>query len=198
MNLKLGLVFTALVMAAISSANLIVNGSFETPNTGTGWGIYANDKVGGWFAEQNSMEVGAATVYGVTGQTGKQVLEMDATGNAKVSQNVNTLKTSYTITLDAAMRKNIAASSCTLSILWNDVVIANIAPTSTAMASFSYTVQGTGKMDKLSLLGTGKSDSYGGLVDNVQLNPSAAPVPEPASFAVIGVGIAGFLRRRRK
>jgi hypothetical protein len=66
------------------------------------------------------------------------------------------------------------------------------------MASFSYTVQGTGKMAKLSLLGTGKSDSYGALVDNVQLNPSAAPVPEPASLAVIGVGIAGFLRRRRK
>ncbi len=52
-------------------------------------------------------------------------------------------------------------------------------------------------MDKLSFLGTGKSDSLGGVVDNVQLK-TAAPVPEPASMAILGLGALGFLRKRKQ
>jgi PEP-CTERM motif len=186
------------LVAGIASANFVVNSSFETPDTNGGWGQFPTDQVGGWFAEQDSMEVGAGSIYGVSGYTGNQVLELDSDGNAKISQNFSTLPTSYTITVDAALRSGTDASTASLDILWNDVVVGSILPTSNVLTTYSFTVTGTGTMDKLSLLGTGTSDSYGAVVDNVNLNLNAAPVPEPASMAVIGIGIAGLLRRRRK
>jgi len=200
---KIALIASMILAASFASAgltsNLVVNGSFESPNTGTSWGLFDNDKVGGWFAEQNKMEVGAASVYGVTGQTGKQVMEMDSTANAKVSQNVNTLKTSYTFSFDAALRNGTNGTTSQFAVLWNNVVIGTIVPTATKMASYKFTVIGTGKMDKLSFLGTGKSDSYGALVDNVQLvAANNAPVPEPGTCAVVGLGLAAFAKRRRK
>jgi len=67
----------------------------------------------------------------------------------------------------------------------------------TSMKSFTFNLQGTGGMDKLSFLGTGKSDSLGGIVDNVKLK-TTAPVPEPASMAVLGLGVLGFLRKRKQ
>ena len=197
MNLKFAAVASIALVSGIASADLLINGSFESPDTKGGWGAYPNDKVGGWFAEQNTMEVGAASVYGVTGATGHQVLEMDSAGNSKISQNVNTTAGLYTLTFDAALRNHVAANSGTFDVLWNNVLVASISPTMTSMKSFSFTLQGTGGMDKLSFLGTGKSDSLGGVVDNVQLK-TAAPVPEPASMAVLGLGALGFLRKRKQ
>jgi hypothetical protein len=194
---KFAAVASVVLLSGVASADLLINGSFESPDTKGGWGAYPNDKVGGWFAEQNTMEVGAASVYGVTGQTGHQVLELDSAGNSKISQNVNTTTGFYTLTLDAAIRKNVAASSGTFDILWNNVLVASISPTMTSMKSFTFNVKGTGGMDKLSLLGTGKSDSLGAIVDNVQLK-TTAPVPEPASMAVLGLGVLGFLRKRKQ
>ena len=66
------------LLAGYASANIVVNGSFETPDVNGNWGQFPNDQVGGWFAEQDSMEVGAGSVYGVTGYTGSQVLELDS------------------------------------------------------------------------------------------------------------------------
>ena len=109
---------------------------------------------------------------------------------------MNTSLSSYTITVDAGLRSGTDSSTASLDVLWNDVVIGSIAPTSTALATYTFTVAGTGSVGKLSLLGTGTSDKVGAIVDNITM--SSAPVPEPASLAVIGVGIAGFIRRRRK
>ena len=186
------------LLAGYASANIVVNGSFETPDVNGNWGQFPNDQVGGWFAEQDSMEVGAGSVYGVTGYTGSQVLELDSDFNAKISQNVNTSLSSYTLTVDAALRAGTDASTASLDVLWNNIVIGSIAPTSNVLTTYTFIVTGTGSIDKLSLLGTETSDRYGAIVDNITLNSAAAPVPEPASLAVIGVGIAGFLRRRRK
>jgi hypothetical protein len=186
------------LLAGYASANIVVNGSFETPDVNGNWGQFPNDQVGGWFAEQDSMEVGAGSVYGVIGYTGSQVLELDSDNNAKISQNVNTSLSSYTITVDAGLRTGTDSSTASLDVLWNNIVIGSIAPTSNVLTTYTFIVTGTGSIDKLSLLGTGTSDRYGAIVDNITLNSAAAPVPEPASLAVIGVGIAGFLRRRRK
>ncbi len=109
MNLKFAAVASIALVSGIASADLLINGSFESPDVKGGWGAFPNDKVGGWFAEQGTMEVGAASVYGVTGQTGNQVLELDSAGNAKISQNVNTTAGLYTLTFDAALRNHVAA-----------------------------------------------------------------------------------------
>jgi len=129
----------------------------------------------------------------VTGQDGRQVLELDAQSNAKVSQNLIATATHYTVTFSAALRKNVAVNSQGGDILWNNVKVGSFLPTSTAMQSYSFTVLGTGN-DKLSFLGTGKSDSFGTLIDNV----SVEAVPEPTSMAALAVGAFALLRRRRQ
>jgi len=83
----------------ISQANAIpiVNGSFEDPLLGTGqWGLYWS--IPGWTATGNrQIEIGRGTVYGVTGYDGNNVMELDSTGNAIVSQIVATAGGSYTL-----------------------------------------------------------------------------------------------------
>ena len=180
-------------VAAVSSANIVKNGSFEAKSYGSGYSIVANDGVtGGWYAETDFLEIGAASVYGVTGQDGKQVLELDAKKNAKVSQNLTTTKSKYSVTFSAALRKGKPSSTQGGDLYWNNVKIASFLPTSSNMQSYKFTVVGTGS-DKLSFVGTGTSDSYGSLIDNV----SVQAVPEPTSMAAMAVGGVALLRRRR-
>jgi hypothetical protein len=195
MNFKTSLsVAIVLGVAAVSSANIVTNGSFEAKSYGNSYKQLSNDGVtGGWYAETDLLEIGAASVYGVTGQNGNQVLELDAKKNAKVSQNLKTTKSSYSVTFSAALRKNVAKTSQGGDLYWNDVKIGSFLPGSTKMESYKFTVSGTGN-DKISFVGTGTSDSYGSLIDNV----SVQAVPEPTSMAALAMGGIALLRRRRK
>ncbi len=190
---KILLISVLAAVAPFASAG-VVNGSFESPGYGGGWGGSSTDGVaGGWYAEVGNLEIGAGSVYGTTGYTGVQVLELDATGNAKVSQNLTTAVGNNVITFDIAARDGVDSSSTGVDVLWNDVVVGSYNPSSTNFTSFSVVVTGTGS-DKLSFLGTGTSDSFGSLLDNVEVQA----VPEPMSMVVIAGGVAAMLRRRRK
>lgn len=190
----LTLALVAAISGVASAANLVTNHSFELPARSGSWGQGLNDGIaGGWYAEVDLLEIGAASVYGVTGQDGQQVLELDSDNNIKASQNLaTTAQLGYTISFSAALRANVASSSQGGDILWNDQVIGSFLPSSTVMQSYSFNVIGTGA-DKLSFVGTGTNDSYGTLVDNVNVEA----VPEPATLAVLAVGLAAARRRKK-
>jgi hypothetical protein len=183
------------VSAVFASAASIVNGSFEAVNYGGGYALLNNDTVaGGWFAEQNYVEIGAAGLYGVSGYTGSQVLELDGSANAKVSQWVNThAGSTYTVSFDAGRRAGVSASSQGFKVLWNNVSVGTFRPSTSVLGGYALDLVATGH-DKLSFVGIGTSDGYGSIIDNVAI----AAVPEPMSMLVLASGAVAMLRRRRK
>ena len=183
-----------LCFAGALEAGPIVNGSFEYPEVGTGWGTYST--ILGWTATGTELiEIGYGGLYGVTGYDADQVLELDSYGNAVVAQAVTTPGGLYDLTFLYAMRGGTAPGTNMFEVYWNSTLITSITPTSTAMSLFSAQVVAVGG-DTLSFVGTGTKDTYGGIIDNVQLNA----VPDGGmTLSLLGMGLAGlgWLRRRR-
>lgn len=196
--MKKNLAVLALVaVGAVSQANLIVNGSFEMPVEDP-WAYLGS--IPGWTADgQNVLEIGQGGTYGVTGFVGDQVMELDSTANVVATQSLNLSAGIYRLTYSFARRgegmSGKPADTADFEVLWNGSSVAGHAPISTAMTSNSMVlnVASDGLVD-LSFRGLGTSDSYGALIDDVQLEA----VPEPATLAILGLGALGVARRRNR
>ncbi len=200
-KLLLPLLLAAFVLgpAARSEANLITNGGFETTPAelpGSGWTIYSN--IDGWSSGAGpGIEIGLGGIYGVMGFEGSNVLELDSTANATVSQGVLVpTDGTYQLSFLAALRSSVAQDSGTFDVLWNNVLLASFSPTTAAMTLYKISVIASGGANTLSFVGTGTSDSYGAIVDNVQM---LASVPDGGlTVALLGLTLAGVgLVRRR-
>jgi len=188
---------TCLVGAMTAQANLIVNGSFEVPDLGSGWGLYST--ISGWTTPEGGypIEIGAGSVYGVTGYDGDQVMEMDSTGNVIVDQIMASTVGSYTLSFLYAQRAGVSPSSGSFDVSWNGSLINSFAPNSTAMALYSTTVNVLAGNNILELRGTGAQDTYGALVDNFKLENKHVP-DGGTTLALLGVGVLGLAALRRK
>ena len=160
-----------LFFSSKSTTNLIVNGSFEDPNCD--WGMY--DSVTGWKGLGDKIEIGRTHHFGVTGATGQNVLELDANktcvdGNG-VYQDVQTSNgQQYELSLDVAARNCTDLASNVIEVWWAGEKVATIAPTTTELTTYTFTVEGTGSLDRLELReAAGTDDSVGGIIDNVTL-----------------------------
>ncbi len=132
--------------AAVSNANSIINGSFEDPNCGVAgncdhgnWGLFAS--IPGWTATAGEIEIGFASLYGITGHHGNQVLELDSTGNSTVAQ-VVAGSGAFTLSFLYADRED--GLDETFDVYWNGGLVDNFAPPSNPggilMSSYSTTV----------------------------------------------------------
>lgn len=183
---------------ASAQANLIINGSFEFPDLGTGWGTFSS--ILGWSAGADLIEIGYAGIYGVTGHDQDQVLEVDAYHNAIVQQILGTTEnSSYTLSFGVAQRAGTLPSTCLVEVWWNGTLLDTITPTSTLMSYYTYTVAGGVGGSTLQFRGAGTDDSYGGLVDNVILQPESVPEPLTVtlSMAALAVGARRIQRRKK-
>ena len=153
------------VVATSAGPDLIVNGSFEN------WSA-------GWTGLGDSIEVGPASLYGVTGATGIRVLELDsntAGSGTGIYQDVSTAAGQvYQLSLDVAARSGTTLATNTVEVWWGDARIATIDPTSTTFSTYTFNVVGSGGLDRLSLREqAGDDNSLGGMIDNVRLSTPA-------------------------
>lgn len=181
----------------MANANLVQNGSFEATSILNGsWSVHNSlpnwSTVSGAGIELRNNVVGQAS-------DGVKFVELDSHNNSAMQQTINTvLGQSYQLLFDYSPRINQAANTNGISVFWNGLLLNDITANGGSANFWStqkFWVTGTGK-DVLKFAATGKSDSLGGNIDNVQLNA----VPLPAAAWLFGSALLGFvsLSNRRK
>ena len=157
------------------------------------WGLF--ESILGWDSPVGVIEIGDVSNYGITGQHGDQVLELDSTGNATVAQivagpGVFQLSFLYADRFDGFIE--------TFDVFWNNVLVQSFVPGANppigVMQLCTTTVTAVGGNNELAFVSTGASDSFGALIDDVQLNA----VPDGGATAMLlGLSILGLARLRR-
>ena len=167
--------------ASTTGSNLIINGSFED-NFGCGNGEWKT--LSGY-----SPSVGQTSDFGVSGNTGVYAAQLDSEynwGRAQgLYQDVQTQQgQTYQLSVDLASRANTAVSTNTVEVWWNGSCIASIDPATTKLTTYTFTVTGTGGLDRLTFRDqAGDDDGMGGIIDNVRLT-SLPWAYESAAFQV--------------
>jgi hypothetical protein len=218
MTIKSILALSAIALASVAAqattapVNLIQNGSFEANVLEAGtWEILYGNKLIDWKAGPNGAELRDAVAG--KAQDGVNFVELDTTKNSWMSQKVN-IATAGTYQLSFwynSRPDNGNRPADTDKISWSfgeadGVVMKNYTKdNSDTWSQFTETFNFSADTNlTLKFSGSGKSDSYGGSLDNVSLTkitlePNITPVPEPESYAMLiaGLGLMATIARRR-
>lgn len=209
----------ALSIPALANANLIQDGSFENPKiANNSWSVFQSAG-NTWFTLSGA---GIEIQHNVTGKAseGQQFVELDSKNNSAMYQQVNTQQgKTYNLSFDFTARPNTSVQTNGLQAFWintlgkdasttailnaanNGSMIADLHPTAVkanTWQTFSQQVFGGDKYSFLVFKATGTSDSLGTYLDNVQLTKVTAPVPEPETYALMGIGLVGLIAARRR
>lgn len=191
-----GLVYLA--VASLAHANLIINGSFETPVLSfDGRVIYAS--IDGWTTISGAgigvQHYGAGGSYDAV-----QHIELDSSENSAIRQMVATsVGQSYSLSFAYSPRPNVPADSNGIEVWWHGALVASISgylDNTLSWREYHYTVLGTDTPDALVFKAVGTSDMKGGLLDAVSLTYS--PVPEPTTMFLLGSGLVCLAGARRR
>ncbi len=191
----------AVFPAALAHANLITNGSFETPDQPTGtWSVYGS--IPGWTT---TFGPGIEIQDHVTGLAydGDQFVELDSHSHSGMLQQVAvTAGASYDLSFAYSPRPGVAATSTGIEVWFDGGLLDTIAGSGiglsdTSWSVLNYSVIPTGNLVNLEFRAVGTSESLGGYIDDVQLNGSTVPVPGAVVLGTLGMSLVGWLRRRQ-
>ncbi len=171
-------IFLAVVTLSIhteanaGSTDFIVNGNFSDPNAfqQTGWDVSSD----AYRFLNNSYQEGDSPIINPLAPVGT------------LSQNVFDSVGTDTLTFNLS-----TPDGGTESAVWNNTVLADLSTPNSK--TYSYQVPATGN-DTLTFIG--RNDASFNIISDVSLVP-AVPEPEPAAMLLVGLGLIGWMARRK-
>jgi choice-of-anchor C domain-containing protein len=183
--------------AASAAVNMIQNGDFETYTVGVASGGYTmvgagSSAITGWTIGGVSVDL-IKNSYGSV--TGTSVDMLGTPGPGSLSQSFSyAANTTYTLSFDLSRNPNGSYTALSVDVngIHNEYIGTSLANTQT----FSFTTGQTAGAQLLRFSSINGDGYSGAVLDNVTLT---AAVPEPASYAMLlgGLGLMGFMARRR-
>jgi len=191
-------VFLLAGACTISNATVIFSDDFDAEGGAAGISTLNYNSFSNWTVSGGTVDIVAtANPWGIkcAGDTGK-CIDMDgSTGNAGMltSDPFSLSAGDYLLSFDVSGNQRQGSDTMLLQLngfLSDSISLANNAPWQTVNYAFSV---GAATSDSIIFNHSG-GDNIGIMLDNVKVST----VPEPASFALLGLSLLGFAAMRRK